>query len=203
LSQSTLEEIVSSKARLKIASLISIRPRTLRELSNLTGISIQGVLKHLDKLRSLGIVGEKKVAGGSIPVRKLYSIKGVHVGDFSQGDLTVVRISSNFEKAAVSSEPVRELESAAADMIIQKRRIKDQARRLARIIDELVNTETRIDGVIRGLNVHDDERLLLHTSYTEESLEEAERTLREHYGLKDARRALEKAIAGAGRIGKK
>ena len=44
-----IEQIASSRLRLKIASLLSSRPATLSELSVLTGISVQGVLKHLKK----------------------------------------------------------------------------------------------------------------------------------------------------------
>ncbi len=203
MSQEALEAIVSSKARLQIADLVSTRPRTLRELADFTGISIQGVLKHLDKLNGLGLIAEKRVSGGSLPVRKLYAIKGVRVGDFSYGGLTVVKMSRSIGKAVGSENPVPELESLAADAIVQRRRIRDQARRLGRMIDEFVDTETRIEGLVRSLDVKDDERLLIQTAFTEESLEEAERTLREHQGLKDARRALEKALSRARKVGKK
>ena len=47
MDETKLGEVVSSKARLIIADLVSRRPRTLRELSQVTGISVQGVLKHL------------------------------------------------------------------------------------------------------------------------------------------------------------
>ncbi|MDV3244135.1 MAG: winged helix-turn-helix domain-containing protein [Nitrososphaerales archaeon] len=203
MSQEALEAIVSSKARLQIADLVSTRPRTLRELADFTGISIQGVLKHLDKLNGLGLIAEKRVSGGSLPVRKLYAIKGVRVGDFSYGGLTIVKMSRSIGKAVGSENPVPELESLAADAIVQRRRIRDQARRLGRMIDDFVDTETRIEGLVRSLDVKDDERLLIQTAFTEESLEEAERTLREHQGLKDARRALEKALSRARKVGKK
>ncbi|MDV3293811.1 MAG: helix-turn-helix domain-containing protein [Nitrososphaerales archaeon] len=202
MSSSTIEGVVSSKARLRIADLISVRPRTLRELAALTGISVQGVLKHLDKLSKLGLVAEKRVAGGSIPVRKLYSMKGLRIGDFSQGDLTIVKMSRSPERAAKSEDAVRDLESLAADAIVQRRRIRDQARKLGRTIDEFVDTETRIDAIIRALKVKDDERLLVQTAFTEESLEEAERALREHHGLRDAKRTLGMALARARKVGK-
>jgi predicted transcriptional regulator len=198
-----LEEIVSSKARLRIADLISVRPRTLRELADLTGISVQGVLKHLARMERLGLVGETKVDGGVLPVRKVYSIKGVRIGDFSHGDLTVVKVTKAPERPAQSDDPIKELESLAADSLIQKRRIRDQARRLGRMIEELVSTETRIGGLVGGLGAADEDRLLLHTAFTEESLEEAERSLVEHYALREPRRALEKALNRARKLGKK
>jgi len=182
---------------------VSLRPRTLRELADLTGISVQGVLKHLAKLKSLGLVSEMKLAAGALPVRKLYTIGDVRIGDFSHGDLTVVKISRFSEQVAQPGDSVKELEALAADAMVERRRIRDQARRLGRAIDDLVSTEARIGSLIRGLGLDDKDRLLLHTFFTEESLEDAERALREHYGMREAGRALEKAISRARKLGKK
>ncbi len=143
MNQKALEEVVSSKARLRIADLISVRPRTLRELADLTGISVQGVLKHLSRLEKLGLLSETKVDGGALPIRKVYSIKGVRIGDFSHGDLTVVKVTASTERPAHSEEPLRELESLAADALVQKRRVRDQTRRLGRMIDELVEYRSK------------------------------------------------------------
>jgi predicted transcriptional regulator len=203
MNQSALEEIVSSKARLRIADLLSVRPRTLRELADLTGISMPGVLKHLARMEKLGLVAEAKVEGGAFPVRKVYSMKGVRIGDFSHGNLTVVKVTDSTVKSAKSEDAVKELESLAADALVQKRRIRDQTRRLGRMIDELVNTESRIGGLIGGLGAEDEDRLLLHTAFTEESMEEAERSLTEHYGMREPKRALDKAVSRARKLGKK
>lgn len=203
MNQKAVEEVVSSSARLRVAHLISVRPRTLRELADLTGISVQGVLKHLAKLKKLGIVAETKVEGGALPVRKVYAIKGVRIGDFSHGDLTVVKMTDAAERAAQSDDPLRDLESLAADALVQKRRIRDETRRLGRMIDELVATEMRIGGLVDGLGADDEDRLLLHAAFTEESLEEAEKSIAEHYGLREPRRALEKALGRARKLAKK
>jgi len=203
MNQSALEEIVSSKARLRIADLLSVRPRTLRELADLTGISMPGVLKHLARMEKLGLVAEAKVEGGALPVRKVYSTKGVRIGDFSHGNLTVVKVTDSTERSARSEDAVKELESLAADALVQKRRIRDQTRRLGRMIDELVNTESRIGGLIGGLGAEDEDQLLLHTAFTEESMEEAERSLTEHYGMREPKRALDKAVSRARKLGKK
>jgi predicted transcriptional regulator len=203
VNQKAMEEVVSSKARLRMADLISVRPRALRELADLTGMSVQGVLKHLARMKSLGIVSETKVNGGSLPVRKVYAIKGVRIGDFSHGDLTVVKVTSASERSAQSDDPIGELESLAADALVQRRRIRDQTRRLGRMIDELENTQSRIGGLVGGLGSADEDRLLLHAAFTEESLEDAERSLAEHYGLREPKRALEKALSRARKLGKK
>jgi len=198
-----LEEVTSSKARLKIAELISTRPRTLKELSDITGISVQGVLKHLGRLRQLGLVAESRVAAGTLPVRKLYSTKDVRIGDFSYGDLTVVKLTKSSPRGAAPTEGAREMEALAGDALVQRRRIREQARKLARLIDELFETETRLDRIIRSLGLKDDERLIVQTAFTEESIEEAEKALRRHHGLREARVSLERAVAKARRIGKK
>jgi len=203
VNQKAVEEIVSSKVRLQIADKISVRPRTLRELADVTGISVQGVLKHLSVLEKLGIIAETKVKGGALPVRTVYSMKGVRIGDFSHGDLTVVKVTNAANFSAKSEHPLRELESLAADALVQKSRIRDQTRRLGRMIDELVTTESRIGGLVGGLGTTDEDRLLLHAAFTEESLEEAERSIADHYGLREPKRALEKALSRAGKLAKK
>jgi predicted transcriptional regulator len=203
VNQKALEEVVSSKARLRIVDLISIRPRTLRELADLTGMSVQGALKHIARLEKLGLLSESKVDGGALPIRKVYSSKGVRIGDFSHGDLTVVKVTASTERPPHSEEPLKELESLTADALVQRRRVRDQTRRLGRLIDELVGTETRIVGLVDGLGAADQDRLLLHTAFTEESMEEAEKALAQHLGLREPRRALEKALSRARKLGKK
>lgn len=201
--QRALEEVVSSKARLRIVDLLSVRPRTLKELADLNGISVQGVLKHITRLEKLGLISETKVDASALRVRKVYSMKGVRIGDFSYGGLTVVKMSTSTERPAHSDEPLRELELLAADTLVERRRIRDQARRLGRMIDELANTEARIHGLVEGLGTDDQDRLLLSAAFTEESLEEAEKVLSEHFGLREPRRALEKALSRARKLGKK
>ncbi len=194
---------LSSKTRLRIADLLSTRPRTLGELANLTGISIQGVLRHLRKLVDLGLVEERKVSGKGITVRKVYLAKGLRVGDFSVADLTVVKLSKSEPAVVRSREPVAELEYLAEEALLQRRRIKDQARKLGKMIDELVKDEERMRGLLEALDLGEEEGLVLQTIYTEDSLEEGERALSRYYGMKEGRRAIEKALAKARRSAKK
>jgi DNA-binding transcriptional ArsR family regulator len=194
---------LSSRTRLRIADLLSTRPRTLGELAELTGVSIQGVLRHLRKLVDMGLVEERSVSAKGVNVRKVYLAKGVRVGDFSVGDLTVVKLSRNEAFPASSREPVTDLEYLAEEVLLQRRRIKDQARKLGRMIDTLVDDETKMDGLLRMMDLKESERLVLQTVFTEDSLEEGERVLSRHYGLKDGRRSIEKALAEAKRSAKR
>jgi DNA-binding transcriptional ArsR family regulator len=203
MTSKNLSDIISSRARLKIADLLSTRPRTLKELADITGISVQAVLKHLGKLQRLGVLHEARIKGAGLAVRKLYSIEGVRIGDFSQGDLTIVKLSPTEPfKGKQARASFGELESLAEDNLLQRRRIREQARKLGRMIDGLVEGEDRLNGLVNGLRLSDDERLMVRTFFTEESMGEAERSLVEHYGLASARRAIDAALGKVGGYGK-
>lgn len=197
-----VQEILSSKTRLKIADLLSTRPRTLKELADASGISVQAVLKHLDKIDKLGLLREQKVAGGGVQARKLYSVKGVRLGDFSTGGVTIVKMTESVPVEARSKDVVSELESLAEDALVQRRRIREEARRLGRLIDGLVESETRLDWLISSLGLDDGDALVLRTVYTEETLEDAERVLGSVYGFADPRRSIDRAIGKAKRSAK-
>jgi predicted transcriptional regulator len=200
----TLEGIASSRVRLRIASLLSTRPRTLRELSHLTGISVQGVLKHLEKLEEMGVLEVKRVGSATFPARKVYRLAGVHVGDFSLDDVIIVKAS---EKRGVEASPgkdvYRELESYAEDALILRRRIRDQARKLSRMIDELVQDESRINSIVESLGFQEAEKLALHAIFTEESLDDAAEVLRRHYGEVDPKRRISELMLRLRENGKK
>jgi DNA-binding transcriptional ArsR family regulator len=193
----TLPDVVSSRARLKIADLVSLRPRSLGELAAATGISIQGVLKHLEKLGELGLVEELNVRSPGLAVRKLYTAKGVRIGDFSTGGLTLVKLSENVSASRKDPDQPLDLEYLAEEAILQRRRVRDQARRLGRMIDDLVEDDSRIKAVLESMDLSDEERLILLVLFTEESLEEGERVLLEHFGLQGGRKSIEKALMKA------
>lgn len=192
-----LPDVVSSRTRLKVADLVSTRPRSLRELAAATEISIQGVLKHLRKLEELGLVEEKNVRSPGLAVRKVYAAKGAMLRDFSAGDLTLVKLSRN--PSAPAEEPDRPLdpEHVAEEAILRRRQVRDQARRLGRMIDDLVEDESRIRAALESMDLSDKERLILQVLFTEESLEEGERVLLEHFGLQDGKKSIEKALSKA------
>jgi DNA-binding transcriptional ArsR family regulator len=192
-------EILSSKSRLRIADLLSTRPRTLGELASKTGVSVQAVLKHLERLDSLGILEKRKVSGKDISVRKLYFLKGIHIGDFSADGLTVVNIAKGKPLPYEGKDPVGDLERIAEDVLVQRRRIRDQARKLGRSIEELTVHEERLSGLIERLRLADDERLVIQTAFTEETLEEAEKELKRIHRIDDPRRSIARALAKARR----
>lgn len=199
-----LGDILGSKARLKISDLISVRPRTLKELAEITGITVQAVLKHLEKLKDLGVLEEKRISSTELAARKVYSMVGSHIGDFSHGDLTIVKMSkSNAPSGLPKGGSLDQLEQLSEGFLVQRRRIREETRRLGRMIDELVTDEERLGALIGALHLRDDEKLILHTYFTEESVKEAEDSLEEHYGMENARRAIDQVLDKVSGLGKK
>jgi len=194
---------MSSRARLTIAQMISVRPRTLGELSEKTGISVQAVLKHLEKLSDFGIVSEQRVSAGGMGARKLYASRGKRISDFSNGDLALVKLSRQRQHDSPPEDPVSELERLSEELLLRKRRIREQARRLERLIGEFGEDQERMASIVSSLDLTDEEKLLLHIAYSEESIDDAERAVREQHGLVDARRSLDRAISKAKRVAKK
>ena len=192
----TREALLSSQMRLHIAALISTRPRSLRELAALTRLSVPGVLRHIEAMSKFGLVREERVRTKTLPVRKLYSLKGARVMDFSVGDLTILKIATS---RAAKRRGALDLETKAVDMLVSRRRIREKARRLAKTIDELVEDEESLRRGIDDLKLTDEERIVILTMYTEETGEDAERVLAQIQGMKDARRSIESALSKARR----
>ena len=189
----TIAELLSSKTRLQIAESISRRPRTLRELARGTRLSVPGVLRHIEAMKRSGLISEVRISSSQIPVRKVYSLKGYSVVDFSVGDLTIFKVAK-IRQSAAGANP-QGLEWLATEILLEKRRIKEKAKRLARAIDELIEDEQRLLADIDSLKLNDDQRMILLTAFTEETLDDADYVLSRIQGVKDARRSIDKALA--------
>lgn len=187
-----IDDVVSSKLRMRIASLISIRPRTLGELADTTGISVQGVLKHLAKLRRSGFLTETELRDGKhLKYRKVYSIEGRRIGDFSQGDLMVAHVS----REAIGEErkvknAYEELETLAEDMIIARRRIRDITKRMERLIEELVRSQERLMRITQTIGLNKEEEQIASVLFTEDGVEETKKILSRYYGAEDVDEAM-------------
>ncbi len=187
------EVLLSSQTRLRIAELVSRRPRTLRELARLTSLSVPGVLRHIEALSKAGLIREERVATESLPARKVYSLKGLRVMDFSVNDLMILKVAKY--DASRRAKAARDIEGQALDILLSRRRIREKARRLARSIDELEELETMLAKGIDNLKLTDEERLILLTIFTEDTVEDGERVLTQIQGMKEARRSIDKALA--------
>jgi hypothetical protein len=179
---------------------MSTRPRSLRELARLTGLSVPGVLRHLDALAKVGVVRENSISSKRIPVRKTYSLKGVTVVDFSFGDLSITEIAKTREIKDRGRET--NLVLLASEVLMNRRRLHERARRFARTIDDYLESESRLVSVIESMDLEPDERFIVMTAFTEDTMDDAERIL-ESEGVLDARRSIEGALAKAKRIVRK
>ena len=193
-----VETVASSPTKLKIADLLSIRPRTLRELADLSGVSVQGVLRHLNELDKVGLLHQANIKGSKMSTRRLYSLKEVRVRDYTVGDLTIIKVTKQPRIVKGGGGHVS-VESLGSEILVSRRRIKDKARRLARTIDELMEDERRLIQAIEDLQLEDEDRIVMQTVFTEDTLDDAERILSRIQGLPDARRSIDKALAEAKR----
>jgi len=196
VSPEALIEVLSSKARLRIADAISLRPRTLNELSSATGISVQGVLRHLKRLADLGLVEESKLNPQTPKARRVYLARGTILGDYSAEGLTIVKSTEKVPPGPSGTHDSRDLERLSGDILLQRRRIRDETRRLGRMIDDLVDDQLALTTALEEMPLGDQERLILEVLFTEETMTDGVRVLSRYYGLDD-RRSIDKALAQA------
>jgi DNA-binding transcriptional ArsR family regulator len=182
-----LSEVLSSRVRLKIEDALSLRPRTLNELASITGISVQGVLRHLNRLEELDLVEERKVSAKSPKARRVYAAKGATFGDYSTGSLTVVKATEKWPSDKRNQREGQNLEKMAGELLIQRRAIRDGAKRLGRMIDGLADDQEALASTLEAMRLSDEERLILEVLLTEETLEEGIRVLSRYYGFEDRR----------------
>ncbi len=187
--------------RLKIADLLSVRPRPLSELSEETGISVQGVLKHLRKIAETGMLKETELRGNKfLGIRKVYSLQNGKVGDYSRESLML----SHFSRQAPPDVPelvggVEELESMAEDVLVQRQRISSLAKRVERSIADLEMSEERLEVAIQGRGIGKELELVALTLFTEPSVDEAKRILSKYLACPRPAEALAAAVKALGR----
>ncbi len=188
--------VLSSKARLRIADAVSLRPRTLGELSTLTGISVQGVLRHLNKLSELGLVEERSLAPGAPKARRVYAARNISLTDFSTAGLTLVKATERTPVPGRVTSIPQDLERTSGELLIQRRRIAEEARKLGRMIDDLVDDQEALVSALDHLALDELQRLVLRVLLTEETKADGERVLSRYYGIVD-RRSIDEALARA------
>ena len=182
--------------RLKIADALSHRPRTLGELASISGISVQGVLRHLRRLERLGLVEERKL-GKSIPkARIVYASKGAIVEDYSSGDLTVAKVVESWPRGRGTRRPVTDLESMSAEVLLLRRRVREEAKRLGRLIDEVAEGQDELEAALARMPLGEVEHLILEVILTEDTVDDGVRVLSRFYGIED-RRSIDEALSKA------
>jgi len=190
-----MDEVLSSQLRLRIMNALSLRPRTLGELASITGITVQGVIRHLNRLEAIGLVAEKRVTDAP-KARTLYTSKGSRLGDYSTEDLIVVKATKVLPQAERGTNGQGSLEQMSGDLIVQRIRVREQAKRLGRSIDDLVDYQDALETALASLSLEEEERLILEVILTEETVQDGVKVLAKYYGIED-RRSIDKALAKA------
>ncbi len=192
----TAEEIGTSRIRLAIADLLSVRPRPLGELAEMTGISVQGVLKHLKKIARTGTLEETELRGNRfLGIRKVYSLRSASVGNYSRDELMIAHFSektSSRDKGGVGE--LQELESIAEEIILQRRRIESMAKRMERLIVELESSQERLEQAIHMHGMNRELELIALALFTEPSVQEAREVLSKHYACSRPAEAIAAAL---------
>jgi len=199
----TIEEVASSRVRLQIGNLLSSRPATLGELASLTGISVQGVLKHLKKIGDQGMLEEETMKRGRyLKQRKLYFIRSRKIADYSEGELLVATLGRSVREPPVKVKDARdELDWLSQDIVILRRRARELSHRMKRVLEEVTEDEGRIGALIDGLSLSPEEKQIAYLIFAEDTPEHARAILKEHYGCADPDAAME-AVAAKVRRGK-
>lgn len=192
----SIEDIANSRVRLTIASAISSRPRTLGELAEVTGISVQGVLKHLNRLSESGILKTRSLPSGRyLRPRKLYFIDSRRVANYSEGEMIVATLGEQTGSRELRVEdPYAELDGLAQDVIVMRRRARELSARMKRMIDEVTENESRIALLIEGLRLSPEEKQIARLIFGDDGPEQARRILREYYGCQNPESAIQDVV---------
>jgi DNA-binding Lrp family transcriptional regulator len=199
MNRDTLGEIISSPARLAIMDAVSVRPRTLAELGSVTGISVQGVLRHLRRLAKLGVVKESRIVPKALKARVVYVASSAMVGNYSESDLIVVKSTDRAVPESKGPERKADLEALSGDLIVLRRRVREETRRLSRLIEEHVSSKETLNSALASAVLGPEERLILNVILTEETIEDGIKVLSKYYGLTD-RRSIDRALTRARRF---
>lgn len=190
----SIEVIASSRVRLTVASLLTVRPRTLTELSELTGVSVQAVLKHLAKLDAEGLLAHASLGPGELlRPRKLYSLRTRGVEGYAHEDMIVAALT----RPSPAGEPAtgyEDMEGLAEEVIFMRARMRDVLKRLERTIGEVAEEEARLRGSIEGAGLTPEERQIAYVVFTEDDAERAREVLRTHFGCSDPEAAVARVV---------
>ncbi len=152
------------------------------------------MLRHLKRLSKLGLVEEMKLSPRTPKARRVYAAKSALFGDYSTAGLTVVKSTEPLPPTTPFSRKGRDLESMAGELLVERRRVKDNAKRLGRLIEGLVADQLALTSTLNAMALNEEERLILGVILTEETVEDGVKVLSRYYGLED-RRSIDKALA--------
>ena len=160
-------------------------------------------MRHLEALKRLGLTEEHRVHAENLPIRKLYALRGLRVNDFSYGGLKVVSVGRPRTGQTQGKTTTATLETMAKDLLVRRREIRQRVKRLARAIEEFSEEEAEVVERVEAMDLSQEDRLVLETVFTEETVEEAEELLTRSHQVRNSRQLIEGAMSRARRNDKK
>ena len=142
---------------------------------------------------------EERRLGNSIPkARIVYASKGAIVEDYSSSDLAVAKMVESWPSGRGTKGSETDLENMSANVLLLRRRVNDETRKLGRLIDEVAESRNDLIAALAKMPLSELERLILEVILTEETVEDGVSALSRFYGIED-RRSIDKALAKARR----
>ena len=149
-------------------------------------------------LERLGLVEERKVTASAPKARRVYAAKGAILEDYSSGNLTVAKLVEKRQEDLRYQRQGGGLEGMAAEVLILRRRVKEEAKKIGRMMEEAAQGQEELEAALSRVPLSEEERLILEVILTEETVEGGVRALSRFYGIED-RRSIDEALAKARR----
>ncbi|MFQ6010554.1 MAG: ArsR/SmtB family transcription factor [Nitrososphaerales archaeon] len=175
---------VTSKTKIHILELLSLRPRCLSELSDMTRISTQGISKHMRGLIADGLVKIVTLDRGNSPkslIRAYYKInKPIYIVSGKGDEKLSIYMSSTTPKLhpipKEKKRSTRVLADTEDELNQLKRKLRVLKNREARIFEEMTELVSFKDRIVGSMNCTPLEEYLLRAfmfSRNEDDLAEA------------------------------
>ncbi len=167
-------EIVGSGPRLRTIQSLSQRPRAVRELSELLGLTTQAVLKHLKVLEQAGIVSKVAVRLRVGLIRGLYRLRvpiSVRLVSGGAGFAVHLLLSEREQPKAGKLEKRNLAETLGRfeeERYFLERRLKSSAEREERAFRDLARILTEEDALLTVSEIDPVEEALLRASLISE-----------------------------------
>ncbi len=181
----SIAEIIGSAPRLKTIQLLTQRPRAVRELSELLGLTTQAVLKHLKILEQAGIVSKVAVRLRLGLVRGLYRLSApISVRLVSgAGGFAVHLLLAREGKPKAGKLEKRKLAEIFGkfeeERYFLERRLRSSAEREERAFRDLARILVEEDTLLKVSEIDPAEEALLRASLiSEEELLKAARVMK-------------------------
>ncbi len=160
---------VTSRTKIHILDLLSSRPRCLSELSDITGVSTQGISKHVKSLVAVGLVKivivNRDKSSKSL-IRAYYKInRPVYIYSGKEDErlslFMPLKTSKSYHEPKEKKRASRVLEETEDELNQLRRRLRLLRNRESRIFEELTELEWSKDRIVGGLKCSPVEEYLL------------------------------------------